>query len=50
MFVGLGDPFTLHIDHIGHENETVFQADIPQNFDREILFTLPVIVNIFASL
>ena len=33
MFVGLGDPFTVHIDHIGHENETVFQADIPQNFD-----------------
>jgi hypothetical protein len=33
MFVGLGDPFTIHIDHIGHENETVFQADIPQNFD-----------------
>ena len=33
MFVGLGDPFTIHIDHIGHQNETVFQADIPQNFD-----------------
>ena len=33
MFVGLGDPFTIHIDHIGHENETVFQADISQNFD-----------------
>jgi hypothetical protein len=33
MLVGLGDPFTIHIDHIGYENETVFQADIPQDFD-----------------
>ncbi len=33
MLVGLGDPFTMHIDHIGYENETVFQADIPQTFD-----------------
>ena len=33
MFVGLGDPFTMHIDHIGYEDETVFQADIPQNFE-----------------
>ena len=41
MFVGLGDPFTIHIDHIGHENETVFQADIPQNFD----IAMPVTTN-----
>ena len=33
MLVGLGDPFTMHIDHIGYEDETVFQADIPQNFE-----------------
>lgn len=33
MFVGLGDPFTMHIDHIGYEDKTVFQADIPQNFE-----------------
>ena len=33
MFVGLGDPFTMHIDHIGYEDEAVFQADIPQNFE-----------------
>ena len=33
MLVGLGDPFTMHIDHIGYENETIFQADIPQNFE-----------------
>ena len=33
MFVGLGDPFKIHIDHIGHEDETVFQADIPRNFE-----------------
>ena len=33
MFVGLGDPFTMHIDHIGYEDETVFQADILQNFE-----------------
>ncbi len=39
MFVGLGDPFTVHIDHIGHENKTVFQADIPQNFDIAIPVT-----------
>ena len=39
MFVGLGDPFTIHIDHIGYESETVFQADIPQNFDIAIPVT-----------
>ena len=33
MLVGLGDPFTMHIDHIGYEDEAVFQADIPQNFE-----------------
>ena len=33
MLVGLGDPFTMHIDHIGYEDEVVFQADIPQNFE-----------------
>ena len=33
MLVGLGDPFTMHIDHIGYEDETVFQADILQNFE-----------------
>lgn len=33
MLVGLGDPFTMHIDHIGYEDETVFQADIPQDFE-----------------
>ena len=33
MLVGLGDPFTMHIDHIGYDDETVFQADIPQNFE-----------------
>ena len=33
MLVGLGDPFTMHIDHIGYENETIFQANIPQNFE-----------------
>ena len=33
MLVGLGDPFTMHIDHIGYENETIFQADIPQKFE-----------------
>lgn len=41
MFVGLGDPFTMHIDHIGYEDETVFQADIPQNFE----IALPVTSN-----
>ena len=41
MFVGLGDPFTMHIDHIGYEDETVFQADIPQNFE----IAIPVISN-----
>ena len=41
MLVGLGDPFTIHIDHIGHENETVFQADIAQNFD----IAMPVTTN-----
>jgi len=41
MLVGLGDPFTMHIDHIGHEDETVFQADIPQNFE----IALPVTSN-----
>ena len=41
MLVGLGDPFTIHIDHIGYENETVFQADIPQNFD----IAMPVTTN-----
>ena len=39
MFVGLGDPFTMHIDHIGYEDETVFQADIPQNFEIAIPVT-----------
>ena len=37
----LGDPFTMHIDHIGYENETVFQADIPQNFD----IAMPITTN-----
>jgi hypothetical protein len=41
MLVGLGDPFTMHIDHIGYEDETVFQADIPQNFE----IALPVTSN-----
>ena len=41
MLVGLGDPFTMHIDHIGYEDETVFQADIPQNFE----IAIPVISN-----
>jgi len=41
MLVGLGDPFTMHIDHIGYENETVFQADIPQNFD----IAMPITTN-----
>ena len=39
MLVGLGDPFTMHIDHIGYEDETVFQADIPQNFEIAIPVT-----------
>ena len=41
MLVGLGDPFTMHIDHIGYENETVFQANIPQDFD----IAMPVTTN-----
>jgi hypothetical protein len=41
MLVGLGDPFTMHIDHIGYEDETIFQADIPQNFE----IALPVTTN-----
>ena len=41
MLVGLGDPFTIHIDHIGYENETVFQANIPQDFD----IAMPVTTN-----
>ena len=41
MLVGLGDPFTMHIDHIGYEDEAVFQADIPQNFE----IALPVTSN-----
>jgi hypothetical protein len=32
MFVGLGDPFTIHIDHIGYEDEMVFQGNISQDF------------------
>ena len=39
MLVGLGDPFTMHIDHIGYEDETVFQADIPQNFEIALPLT-----------
>ena len=41
MLVGIGDPFTMHIDHIGYDDETVFQADIPQNFE----IALPVTSN-----
>ena len=41
MLIGLGDPFTMHIDHIGYENETVFQANIPQDFD----IAMPVTTN-----
>ena len=41
MLAGLGDPFTLHIDHIGYEDEATFQAYIPQDFE----IAIPVSVN-----
>ena len=41
MFVGLGDPFTIHIDHIGYEDEMVFQGNISQDFE----IALPVTTN-----
>jgi len=33
LLVGLGDPFTIHIDHIGYEDKKIFQADIPRDFE-----------------
>ena len=41
MFVGLGDPFTIHIDHIGYEDEMVFQGNVSQDFE----IALPVTSN-----
>ena len=41
MFVGLGDPFTIHIDHIGYEDEIVFQGNVSQDFE----IALPVTSN-----
>ena len=41
MFVGLGDPFTIHIDHIGYEDDMVFQGNVSQDFE----IALPVTSN-----
>jgi hypothetical protein len=41
MFVGLGDPFTIYVDHIGYEDEIVFHDNMSQNFE----IALPVTTN-----
>ena len=38
MFVGLGDPFTIYVDHIGYEDKKIFQADIPRDFEIALPF------------
>lgn len=36
MLIGLGDPFTLHIDHIGYEEQGTYQTNISQDIEIAI--------------
>lgn len=48
MLIGLGDPFTLHIDHIGYEDQGIYQTNISQ--DIEIAIPLSIDAAYFVLL
>ena len=42
LLVGLGDPFYIHVDHIGYEDAEVFGAYIDQNFEIAINLNIKI--------
>ena len=42
LLVGLGDPFYIHVDHIGYEDSDVFGGYVDQDFEIAVPLSIQI--------